>query len=1122
MSKFMGATRKNAAPDSLAVCADGEGESASTIVTPTVNADGSPSDPTRSANPTAAPELQPAVAGTPIRTVERYQIIAEHGRGGLGRVSRAHDRELCRDVAIKELISGGQRNEARFLREALITARLEHPSIVPIHGAGRWPDGTPFYAMKLVSGRPLRDLIAERTTVDQRIRLLHHVIAVADAIAYAHGRNIIHRDLKPANVIVGEFGETIVIDWGLAKELSTVDEPAIDGVQGRIMHGELTVAGAVLGTPTYMAPEQERGEAVDQRADVFAIGAMLWELSSLHKVPPTNLRQRHHLLRRAGIDNDLSVIIDKALDPDPSRRYVDAGALAADLKAFKSGTRISARSYSLLAMLLHWTRRHRTLAFSIVAILTLAALGIILYVSNIAAERDRVDVALARVETANNDLAAKHAELTLKHAEHLLAIDPSATIDSLNVYNGDRFDRASQLRAEAEARGVAALRATPHHDNIRWVGGRADGSIVSLSTDGTIVRTSHDQQTIVLARNVAPAGVFSYSASRAFLAYGCDPAHVCLWDVSHNTAIPISEQIGEVSLASMSFSPSGNRFGIITSAGILRVFDLTSPDRMTEQFDLNTNDGVAILFLTESSIAVARRQSLQIVRENGFSPILSVGEPYFWRASTDGRTMFLGTLRGKGFVVDVAQMNAAKHIPLCQGSITGAEFLPQGDMIAYSCREGTVGIWNLQTNKLSNLAHLEGHADSIALAKHADYLLAAGGNGTLTIIDLSTNLITTYRGHRARLTTIAPATREYPFHISADVRGSLRSWPLPSRIARIAGNLHTRFVAGFFRRQSNTLIATTFLPEITTFSPSSGIKAVGPHISDNTSIEVAVGVDLFATYGSNESIEIWSSFPMFKMNILQTHHGAISKVAFTDNAKTILTAGRDGRIIRWRSTSESEVIAELRQPITTFVQASSSRSLVAATVDGALWKLDNSGSVSLLREANSRISRMVALPNGDTIAVGYVNGDILLIDTKTHQYNVALKAPEAIRDIAITPDANIIAIAAHNDLIYVGHRNESAWIDIRFAWRTLAIRARRIAFTSDGLMLAIDTDGNVWIYSTSRGSFVCIPTGIADLRVIAIADSNDVAAVLDTDGRIVWIDLEMGRAILNKNDKHPT
>jgi WD40 repeat protein len=362
------------------------------------------------------------IVGPQCRSPDRYHIMGEHGRGGLGRVSRAHDRELGRDVAIKELISRNQVDEVRFLREALITARLEHPGIVPVHEAGRWPDGTPFYAMKLVSGRSLRDLIAERPTVDQRIGLLHHVIAVADAIAYAHGRNIIHRDLKPGNVIVGDFGETIVIDWGLAKDIKAPDDSssgvAVGSVPERTADDELTAAGSVLGTPAYMAPEQKRGESVDQRADVFAIGAMLWELCSPRKTLPANPAQRHRMLRRSGIDRDLVAIIDKALDPDPAGRYRDASALAADLKAFKSGARVGARSYSLYATLAHWTRRHRALALSVTIAVVLAATGTVMYVRNIAAERDRADAAL-------HDARRERDRAKLSEAAQLLESDPN-------------------------------------------------------------------------------------------------------------------------------------------------------------------------------------------------------------------------------------------------------------------------------------------------------------------------------------------------------------------------------------------------------------------------------------------------------------------------------------------------------------------------------------------------------------------------------------------------------------------------------------------------------------------------------------------------------------------------
>jgi eukaryotic-like serine/threonine-protein kinase len=426
--------------------------------------------PTASAPTNVAPHPSASIR---FRDPERYQVLGEHGRGGLGRVSRVHDRELQRDVAIKELISRGPVSEVRFLREALITARLEHPGIVPVHEAGRWPDGTPFYAMKLVAGRPLRELIAERATVQERLGLLHHVIVVADAIAYAHGRNIIHRDLKPGNVIVGDFGETVVIDWGLAKDLGASDDaPLVGEPCQKTRDHDLTATGSVLGTPAYMPPEQARGEQVDQRADVFAIGAMLWELCSLYRVPPADRRRRHRLLRRAGIDQDLAVIIDKALEPERHRRYPDAGALAADLKAFKAGARIAARSYSLWAMLTHWTRRHRVLALSVSAAVVLATGGVIVFVGNIASARDRASAALVTAQQERDRARLSEASL-------LVESDPTRARDLLASLTL-RTPQHALLTSRAEARSASHIVRTPAV--IEGISRDPTGSIIDVRT----------------------------------------------------------------------------------------------------------------------------------------------------------------------------------------------------------------------------------------------------------------------------------------------------------------------------------------------------------------------------------------------------------------------------------------------------------------------------------------------------------------------------------------------------------------------------------------------------------------------------------------------------------------
>ena len=241
--------------------------------------------PTVAAEPDGAHDAD--ASRLPVVGREHYAVEGEFARGGMGRILSARDRRLGRTVALKELQAVASPDARRFVREALVTARLQHPAIVPIYEAGRWPDGVPFYAMKLVTGRSLDALIrAAEGGLAGRLALLPHLLAVAEAVAYAHGQHIVHRDLKPANVLVGAFGETVVVDWGLAKDLGAPatadDDPA--AVVGSGGGGDDTVVGTVLGTPVYMAPEQARGQAVDERADVYALGAMLYYL--LAGAPP--------------------------------------------------------------------------------------------------------------------------------------------------------------------------------------------------------------------------------------------------------------------------------------------------------------------------------------------------------------------------------------------------------------------------------------------------------------------------------------------------------------------------------------------------------------------------------------------------------------------------------------------------------------------------------------------------------------------------------------------------------------------------------------------------------------------------------------------------------------------
>lgn len=304
----------------------------------------------------------------------------------MGEVHVALDQHLGREVAHKVLHRDTPHDRREALaREARITARLEHPGIVPVYDAGTSPDGEPWYTMRLIRGRSLWLRLAEASQPSARQALLRPFLAVCEAIAYAHAQRVVHHDLKPSNVMLGSFGEVQVVDWGLAVELDASRPPP---------------ARAAAGTVAYMSPEQAEGAAPDPRDDVFALGAMLHELVTgrpLHPEPTPEavlrrLRARQldlSALDPPGVPRDLATIVRTALAPQAEQRYPHAGALATDLLRYLDGGRVGAHEYKPTELLLRAVRALR-LPLAIVAVAALlGALGLGLGVVRVRDERAR-------------------------------------------------------------------------------------------------------------------------------------------------------------------------------------------------------------------------------------------------------------------------------------------------------------------------------------------------------------------------------------------------------------------------------------------------------------------------------------------------------------------------------------------------------------------------------------------------------------------------------------------------------------------------------------------------------------------------------------------------------------
>jgi serine/threonine protein kinase len=299
-------------------------------------------------------------------SLPRYRILRDHAAGGLGKVFVAKDIELNREVAlkrIKEEHADNPSNRSRFLFEGEITGQLEHPGIVPVYGLGTYSDGRPYYAMRFIRGQTLRQTIATFHAADQPGRdpaeralalreLLNRFLSVCNAVAYAHSRGVLHRDLKPQNVMLGPFGETLVVDWGLAKllDLSARSTPPSESVVVHPASAEdrtPTRMGASLGTPAYMAPEQAEGrhDLVDERTDVYLLGGILFESLSGQPPHPGGVRQPGVPSARAvkeSVPPALDTIVQKALAPDRAERYAGATNLAGAVQQWLADEPIAA------------------------------------------------------------------------------------------------------------------------------------------------------------------------------------------------------------------------------------------------------------------------------------------------------------------------------------------------------------------------------------------------------------------------------------------------------------------------------------------------------------------------------------------------------------------------------------------------------------------------------------------------------------------------------------------------------------------------------------------------------------------------------------------------------------
>ena len=611
---------------------------------------------------------------------------------------------------------------------------------MPIYEAGTWPNGSAFYTMRLVSGGTLAEAIERaKTTIEGRLALLPHVVAVTDALAYAHDNRIIHRDLKPQNVLVGEFGETVVIDWGLAKELG--DDH--DDVPARTAAGtDVTMAGSVIGTLCFMPPEQARGEELDERADVFSLGAILYNV--LAGEPPywnqpreTPQQLLEAVLRRSPTPiaelapqapADLHAIVERAMAREPAHRYASAKEMAEELRRFQTGKLVAAREYRISDLLARWIRRHRgAVTVGSVAALVLAAVGVIAVV-NVTRSRDAERTARVAADTARGAADTSVAALLEEQGRSELV-------------DGHR-DRALAYLAEAYRRGrdSVALRhmlavATRDLDllehTLETKGGTfvaaaflADGRIATIDTKdhARIELWEGDRMVDVIGTGIdARDAAFTHDRTRVVIFGGNELA---TWDVTtHKQLWQIAGK--ELVDTHVVIDPTDKRVAILTDLGV-QVRELATGAMIGQLASDKQTTGVA--FAGDGS-TVATCGSEGTIATWTLAPFKPMARFRIPRGLTDvvfaGDQVVVTTKEREAYLWKPGK-TTVDVLGGHRGDLTTLAASPLGTMLATGDRTGGVRLWTSTGEALGDTSEPRGEIDTLQFSPDHTLVLGAG------------------------------------------------------------------------------------------------------------------------------------------------------------------------------------------------------------------------------------------------------------------------------------------------------------------------------------------------------------------------------------------------------------